>query len=191
MTPEEKADKILRIILSTIICVAWLSVLLLMFFTSCTKPSDPITPERPALHKSTQSNLMPNMGGQSTQDWDGKADTWQIRSGKGGIRSNSVYFDGNYLHVEGRSQFTLHSPKPVNKAGWQEYILTVNYRSTVPVNVAVKYADNCTCRIGTMPATDKVQRWTTRFKANRVDLIKWYNKAPEKGDMEVDEVNLN
>lgn len=190
MTPEEKVDKILRIILMTIICVAWLSVLLLMFFTSCTKPSDPITPERPALYKSTQGNLMPNMGGQSTQDWDGKDDTWLIRSGYGGIRSNSVYFSGNYLHIESRSQFTLHSPKPVNKDGFQEYTLTLKYRSTVPVIVAIKYSDNCLWIIGTMPSADKIQRWTLKFKASRILMIKWWNKAPEAGSMEIDEIEL-
>lgn len=190
MTPEEKASNRTRIILMIIACVIWLSFSTLLFFTSCSKPSDPITPERPALYKSTAANLMPNMGGAGTQDFDAKADTWQIRSGKGGIRSNSIYFAGNYLHVEARSQFSLISPKPTNKTGWQEYTLTFKYRSTVPVNIAVKYADNCTWRIGTMPATDKVQRWTTRFNASRVDWVKWYNKAPEAGWMEIDEIEL-
>lgn len=187
ITPEIKAYNrgLLHGIVFTI-----LMAIILFHFISCSKPYDQITPERAAQHKSTQSNIMPNMGGTGTQDWDGKADTWQIRSGKGGIRSNSVYFSGNYLHIESRSQFSLISPKPTNKAGCSEYTLTVKYRSTVPVNVAVKYADNCTFVVGTMPATDKVQRWTVKFMESRIDFVKWYNKAPEKGEMEIDEVNL-
>ena len=199
MTPEEKAyrdrkytDKLINALNVLFISNAVLVIvfLLLLIFTSCTKPSEPVTPEPVAMHKSTLINLMPNMGGQSTQDWDSKSDAWTIRSGKGGIRSNSVYFAGNYLHVESRSQFSLISPKPINKAGWSEYTLSVKYRSTVPVMAAVKYADNCTFVIGTMPATDKVQRWTVKFKSGRVDWVKWYNKAVEKGEMQIDEVEV-
>lgn len=191
MTPEEKAAYNRGWGHSTItFFIGFIVMLIIQLLTSCSKLAEPITPEPAAPYKSTSVNLMPNMGGTDASDFDGKADTWQIRSGKGGIRSNSVYFTGNYLHIESRNQFSLISPKPTNKAGWSEYTLTVKYRSTVPVNVAVKYADNCTWVVGTMPATDKVQRWTVKFMESRIDFVKWYNKAPEKGEMEIDEVNL-
>ena len=169
------------------------ALLAIVALTSCSKPTDLPTPDRPTPHKSTAANLMPNGGGQNTTDFDGKQSTWVIRSGKGGTRSGSPYWSGNYQHIQARSQFSLISPKPVNKsgAGWIEYTLTVKYRSTVPVLVAVKYADNCTYVICTMPVAMKPTYYSVRFDAPRVDWIKWYNKAGDVGEMELDEVNLN
>lgn len=202
MTPEEENayregafDTLKLMFKSALYAMAILFIvglIIIGFLSSCSKPTDLPTPDRPTPHKSASTNLMPNGGGQNTTDFDGRQSAWVIRSGKGGTKSGSPYWSGNYQHIQARSQFSLISPKPVNKSGtgWVEYALTVKYRSTVPVLVAVKYADNCTYVICTMPVATKPMYYYVSFDAPRVDWIKWYNKAGEAGEMELDEVNL-
>jgi hypothetical protein len=140
---------------------------------------------------SSIDNLMPNGGGVNTTDFESKTDQWVIKSGKGEIRT-SIYWSGYYQHIEARYQFSLISPKPIQKegTGWIWWKLTFKYSSTTEVKIAVKYSDNCTYVICTLPIQPKPDYYTIEFPSPRVDYLKWYNNALKSGEFNIDEVNL-
>ena len=98
-------------------------------------------------------------------------------------------FVGRYQMIENPGQFALYSP-PLNFPGGN-HVLTLEYRSNVPVYVIIRYTTVCGYIVKTLPpVTDAPELVTIEFNSN-VKQIMFFDSPSFPGLFQVDDLTLN